>query len=435
MEGTDVAPGEDADHRVRAGGTGWLSDVLCPLSYPAHIWHKTEDIRHPRIHDSPIFAPVLKTLDRYIIRQFLGTFLFLLVLILAIAIVFDISQKTEDLSKSGATLHEVVEYYVNFALYYGNLFSGLFIFLAVLLFTSRMAGRTEVIATLSSGVSFPRFIRPYFITATILTAASLYVNIFLLPAANRTRLEFEKRYIWNTYRLEDHNILREVAPGTIVYLGSIEMRTGSADRMSISQWENGVMRSRLAAERAVYDSVSGVWHLFDYRIRLIPAEPMRHSGTTASANDKFADRSIREVISGGERIDTVIALKPSDLGQRLAIAAALGREELSDFIKAEKARGGNTVAFYEVEQHQRMAYPFATYVFTLIGVGIASRKVRGGTGVHLVLGVMLILVFIFLGKITTVAATNSGLNPMIAVWMPNIVFSLIGVWIYWKAPK
>ena len=131
----------------------------------------------------------------------------------------------------------------------------------------------------------------------------------------------------------------------------------------------------------------------------------------------------------------MIPLTPNDLGQRLAIAAALDRVEIADFIKAEKMRGGSTVAFYEVEQHQRTAYPFATYVFTLIGVGIASRKVRGGTGVHLVLGVMLILIFIFMGKITTVAATNSGFNPILAVWMPNIVFGLVGVWIYWKAPK
>lgn len=370
---------------------------------------------------------MLKTLDRYIIRQFLGTFAFILVLIMAIAVVFDISEKTEDFGESTATAAEIaVDYYVNFVLYYSNLFSGLLIFLAVLLFTSRMAGRSEVIASLSSGVSFPRFIRPYFIAATILTVLSLYVNIFLLPAANRTRLEFEKRHIWNAYRLEEHNILREIAPGTIVYMESMDMKSRSANRFAIAQWENGAIRSRIAADRAVYDSAAGVWQLFDYTERVIPG--------MGGANSPETIR-YRERIRRGDRVDTIIPLKPSDLGQRLAIAAALDRHEIAAFIKAERMRGGNTVAFYEVEQHQRVAYPFATYVFTLIGVGIASRKVRGGTGVHLVLGVILVLIFIFFGKITTVAATNSGLNPMLAVWLPNIVFAMIGAWIYWKAPK
>ncbi|MBK9759418.1 MAG: LptF/LptG family permease [Flavobacteriales bacterium] len=374
---------------------------------------------------------MLKTFDRYIIRQFLGTFVFLLLLIMAIAVVFDISEKTNDFNESSATVKEIaLDYYVNFVLYYSNLFSGLFIFLAVLLFTSRMAGRSEVIATLSSGVSFPRFIRPYFIAATILTSLSLYVNVFLLPAANRTRLEFERRYIWNAYRLDDNNILREVAPGTIVYMESLDMKSRSANRFAISQWENGALRSRIAADRAIYDSATGAWQLFDYTVRLIPRELARANPDTTGLR-----LSTREIITQGSRIDTVIPLTPNDLGQRLAIAAALDRVEIADFIRAEKMRGGSTVAFYEVEQHQRTAYPFATYVFTLIGVGIASRKVRGGTGVHLVLGVMLILIFIFMGKITTVAATNSGFNPMLAVWLPNIVFGLVGVWIYWKAPK
>jgi lipopolysaccharide export system permease protein len=378
---------------------------------------------------------VLKTLDRYIIRQFLGTFFFILVLIMAIAVVFDISEKTEDFSQSTATFKEIaVDYYVNFVVYYANLFSGLLIFLAVLLFTSRMAGRTEVIAALSSGVSFPRFVRPYFIAATILTAVALYVNIFMLPAANRTRLEFERRYIWNAYRLEDHHLLREVSPGNIVYLESIDMKSKSASRFSMVNWQNGVIRSRLSADRAQYDTVTGKWTLYDYMLRVIPQQTL-DSAAMSAAGPTQARLANMDLITRGERLDTLVPLKPSDLGQRVAIAGAMGREELAEFIRSEKARGGNTVAFYEVEQANRVAAPFATFVFTLIGLGIASRKVRGGTGVHLVLGVMLILIFIFMGKITTVAATNSGFSPLLAVWLPNIVFAVIGVWIYWKAPK
>ena len=173
-----------------------------------------------------------------------------------------------------------------------------------------------------------------------------------------------------------------------------------------------------------YDTVSGKWHVNDYVIRDIPAE----------TNDTSSASRIERIRRGAE-LDTLIPLKPRDIGQRLEIAGAMDRNEIAAFIAAEKARGGNHLAFYEVEQHQRSMYPFAIYVFTLIGVSIASRKVRGGTGVHLVFGVLLVLIYVFAIKITTVAATNSNFNPLLAVWLPNIIFGLIGVWIYRTAPK
>ncbi|MBS1583443.1 MAG: LptF/LptG family permease [Bacteroidetes bacterium] len=378
---------------------------------------------------------MLKTLDRYIIRQFLGTFFFILVLIMAIAVVFDISEKTEDFAKTSASVLEiVVDYYVNFILYYSNLFSGLLIFIAVLLFTSRMAGRSEVIASLSSGVSFPRFMRPFFIAATILTAISLYVNVFLLPHANRTRLAFEKAHIWSTYKLEENHVLREIAPGEIVYFETFDMPKLTGYRFSLERWENGALRAKLLSDRAVYDSTTNRWTVHDYMIREIPAD--RDSLAQGAELDTVKGTIVaQERIRKGAVLDTTIALKPSDLGQRLAIAAALDRTEIADFIRAEKARGGSTVAYYEVEKEQRTAYPFATYVFTLIGVSIASRKVRGGTGVHLVLGVVLCLLYVFAMKMTTVAATNSNFDPTLAVWLPNVLFGIVGLWIYAKAPK
>lgn len=379
---------------------------------------------------------MLKILDRYIIRQFLGTFFLILVLIMSIAVVFDISEKTEDFAKTSASLYEiVVEYYLNFIIYYSNLFSGLLTFIAVLMFTSRLAGRSEVIAALSSGVSFPRFVRPYFIAATVLTAISLYVNVFLLPHANRVRLAFEKAHIWSTYKLEEHHVLREIAPGVIVYFESVDMARLTGYRFSLEHWEDGRLRSKLLSDRAVYDTVSGQWTVHDYMIRYLPetAGPVAlEQGREASAGD---ERMPPERIRKGAVLDTLIPLKPSDLGQRLDNVAALDRTEIAAYIEAEKARGGSKVAYYEVEQQQRTSYPFATYVFTLMGVGIASRKVRGGTGVHMVLGVLLCLLYVFTMKMTTVAATTSAFNPTLAVWIPNIIFGIIGVWIYWKAPK
>ena len=369
---------------------------------------------------------MLGKLDRYIIRQFLGTFFFILVTIMAVAVVFDISEKTSDFATMSASVWEVVrDYYVNFVIYYSNLFSGLLIFLAVIIFTGRLAHRTEVVAMLSSGVSFPRFIRPYFIAATFLFGIALVVNHFVLPKANLTRLAFEEAHIRNPFNIEDKNLHREIAPGTLVYFESFSAPKKTGYRFSLERWENGELRSKLTADRAVFDTITGRWKVHDWTIREL-ARATAESGQPIGLNDR---------LRRGPELDTLLNLKPSDLGQRNENAMSMTDGELDDFVKAEEARGGSKTVFYLVEKHQRTSYPFATYVFTLIGVSIASRKVRGGTGVHIALGVMLILLYVFAMKMTTVAATNAGLNPLIAVWLPNLVFSLVGIWIYRKAPK
>ena len=359
---------------------------------------------------------MLKTLDRYIIRQFLGTFFFILVTIMLIAVVFDISEKTEDFTKMKATTWVIIrDYYLNFIVYYSNLFSGLLIFLAVLLFTSRLAHRTEIIAMLSSGVSFPRIMWPYFLTATILTGLSLLINHAVLPAANRVRLAFEEEHIRATFHVNEKHLLREITPGSITYFESFNTNENIGFRFSMENWSNGELTRKLTADRAQYDSVSGAWRVSDYLLRTMDGS--------------------REHIERGQLLDTIINLKPSDLGQRWESSMAMGWTELNAYIKAKMAQGDGSLMPFLIEKHQRTSYPFATYVFTLIGVSIASRKVRGGTGLHLALGVLLVLIYIFTMKLTSVAATNAGLDPLIAVWIPNVMFALVGIWIYQKAPK
>lgn len=337
-------------------------------------------------------------------------------IIMLVAVVFDASEKTEDFAEMTATWREILfDYYLNFIVYYGNLFSGLFIFLAVLLFTSRLAHRSEFIAMLSSGVSFPRVLRPYFIGATVLCALSLIINHLVLPAANKVRLAFEETHIRAIFFVEDHHLHREIQPGVIAYCESYGAKEKTLYRFSLEQWKDGSLERKLNADRAVYDTVNGSWNLVEWSARSIGAQG--------------------ETMARGLAKDTVLPLKPSDLGQRWETAMAMTTPELDDYIAAKRAQGDGKVASYLIEKHQRTSYPFASYVFTLIGVAVASRKVRGGTGLHLALGVMLVLIYVFAIKITTVGATNAGLNPFIAVWAPNVLFGLIGIWIYQKAPK
>ena len=359
---------------------------------------------------------MLRTLDRYIIRQFLGTFFFILVTIMLIAVVFDISEKTEDFAKMKASTGEIVrDYYLNFVIYYSNLFSGLLIFLAVLLFTSRLAHRTEIIAMLSSGIGFPRIMWPYFLAATMLTGISLVVNHKVLPAANKVRLDFEEQHIRSTFRVDAKHIHREIAPGSIAYFESFNAKERTGHRFGLEQWDGHELVGKLHADRARYDSTTGRWEVYDYQLRLM------ENGT--------------EHIRQGQRLDTLIPLKPADLGQRWEFAMAMGWDEINTYITAKQAQGDDSVMPYLIEKHQRTSYPFATYVFALIGVSIASRKTRGGTGVHLALGVLLVLLYIFAMRLTTVGATNAGLDPLAAVWLPNALFLVVGIWIYRTAPK
>ncbi|MBK9177776.1 MAG: LptF/LptG family permease [Flavobacteriales bacterium] len=355
-------------------------------------------------------------IDRYILRKFLGTYFLMLGIIMLMAVVFDASEKTQDFAEMTATWHEiVVDYYLNFIVYYGNLFSGLFIFLAVLLFTSRLAHRSEFIAMLSSGVSFPRILRPYLIGATLLCALSLVVNHLVLPAANKVRLAFEEAHIRAVFFVDDRNLHREISPGVIAYCERYGAKEQTLYRFSLEQWVDGGLVRKLHAERAEYDSTRGSWHLVEYSARIL--------------------RPDGEDLLRGTALDTVIPLKPTDLGQRWETAMAMSTPELSTYIAAKRAQGDGKVASYLIEKHQRTSYPFAAFVFTLIGVSVASRKVRGGTGLHLALGVLLVLVYVFAMKITTVGATNAGLSPLLAVWTPNVLFGLIGLWIYRNAPK
>lgn len=359
----------------------------------------------------------MKIIDRYIIKKFLGTFFFMLGVLMSIAVVFDISEKLEKFMRSDAPFFKVVfEYYLNFIFYYGNLFSSLVIFLSVLLFTSQMAQRTEIVAIFASGVSFRRFLYPYFIGATILVGVSIYFTHYQLPIANKTRLQFEEVYLRKQFRISDKNLHRQYSPNNIAYFESFSTINNVGYKFSIEEWgDDGKLSSKLLADRARFDSLSGKWTIENYYIR------------------QFSD-SI-ETITRGTKIDTLLALKPSDFGQRISVASTMGYTELNDFIEAERKKGSDKTVHYEIEKHQRTSYPFATYILTIIGVSIASRKNRGGIGAHLAVGVLIAVSYIFAMKVTTVAATNAGLNPLLAVWLPNIIYFFISILVFTKAQK
>lgn len=358
----------------------------------------------------------LKKIDIYIIKKFLGTFFFAISLLIVIVIIFDISEKIDDFIEKEAPLTDIIfSYYLNFIPYFINLFSYLFTFIAVIFFTSKMAADSEIVAILGSGVSFWRFLRPYLIAATVLGLMSFYLANFLIPRTNKTMMIFEKTYLKNPYRNRDYNMHMQIKPGTFVYLESYNNETNTGFKFSLEKFQSNKLVYKLNSNRILWDSVSGLWKIKDYYIRTFDG----------------MDETLRK----GKELDTLINLDPREFTFILEDLKTLNYFELRAFIEKEKLKGSEKIKEYEVDKQKRIAFPFATIILTMIGVSLSSRKVRGGIGMHLGLGIALTFGFILFQQISTVFATHGDLNPALAVWLPNIIFGVLALFLLRIAPK
>lgn len=358
----------------------------------------------------------LKTIDYYIIRKFIGTYLFAIALIVGIAVVFDISEKLDDFMEKKPPLSYIVfHYYLNFIPYFANLFSSLFTFIAVIFFTSKMAYNTEIIAILSSGVSFKRMMYPYFVSATIIAVFSFFLTSFIIPPANRVRLDFENTYIKRPFQNSDHNIHKQVRPGVFVYMEAYNSFSQTGYKFSLEHFVDGRLQSKLMSDYARWDSTKGKWAVQNYYIRNYLAEG--------------------QDIKKGERIDTSIYITPKDFIMRTSVVETMNLFQLNDFIDQQRLQGADTIDVFLIEKYSRLAFPFSTFILTLIGVSLSSRKVRGGIGLHIGLGLAISFSYILFMRFSTMFAVGGSLTPLSAVWIPNILFAIIAVGLYRVAPK
>ena len=358
---------------------------------------------------------MLKKLDRYIIRKFLTTYFFMLGVIMILATVFDLAEKLAEFLSNEATMYDVVtKYYVNFILFYGNMFSSMIVFVSVIWFTSKMAQDTEIIPILNSGKPFSRFVRPYMIGATILMIFSLVLNHFVIPKSNKVRLQFEEKYYRDAMYIQDYHA--EYPNNQVVYFSGYSAESGIVENFVFEQWDdNGELVYFIKAGLAENQNHDNNWVLKNYFER-----------TIADPND---------IIHEGVKKDTVFDFSINEMATRENIAEAMTFFELKDFIKRETLKGSAMVPTYEVELYQRTSYPFATYILTIIGVAVASRKKRGGIGVNIALGLGIIFIYIFAMKVTSVAAINLGFTTFLAVWIPNVLFAGVAYVLYRAAKR
>lgn len=358
----------------------------------------------------------MKKLDRYIIRKFLGTFVFALFLIILIVVIFDISEKIDDFLQKQAPIKAIVlEYYANFIPYFANLFSSMFIFIAVIFFTSKMASDSEIIAILSSGVSYRRFLFPYFVSALVLAVCSYFLINWVIPPANEKRLAFEEKYLRKKFKNTQINIHRQISPGEFIYMRDYNTTFDQGSKFTLEKIENGELKSKLVSQRTQWDTVKNKWVVTDCYIR------------------DFADGT--ESVKYYQRLDTALNMYPSDFARRDNSVEAMNYTQLNEFIESETRKGAENIVLWKIEKHKRFAYSFSTFVLTLIGVTLSSRKKRGGTGINIGLGILLAFTYILFMEVSNVLATNANVPPAIAVWIPNVIYGVIGICLYCKAKK
>lgn len=334
-----------------------------------------------------------------------------------IACIFDYSEKMDDFSERGAPIGALLtDYYFNFVLFYGNLFSPLLIFITVIFFTSKMASRTEIVAILSSGVSFKRLLLPYFIASVFLASMSLFFNHILIPYANTVRIEFEENYFKLAFRNYDSDIHKQIGTSDFVYLEKYNVQSDIGYKFTLEHYQDSAMVFKMNSDYAQYDSTKEAWTIHNYIKRYIEGDLER--------------------IERGREMDTVINLHPTEFEERLEYTTQMMNTfELNDYIEKEMQSGSENVPYHLIEKHQRTSIPFATFIMVFIGVCMSSRKVRGGIGAHLALGLFIAVTYIFAIKVASVYATNAGLSPFYACWIPNIIYGFLAIYIYRQAPK
>lgn len=356
---------------------------------------------------------MLKKIDIYIIKKFLGTYFFAIALIISIAVVFDINEKLD--SFLNAPLKAiVVDYYLNFIPYFANLFSPLFTFIAVIFFTSKLADNSEIIAMLSSGISFRRLMIPYMISAAIIAGVTFYLNSYVIPPANVTRIEFQNKYVKNKKVDYASNIQLQVEPGVIAYMSRYDNNTKTGYRFSLEKFEGKILKSRLTAQTVTYDSAYH-WIIKDYMIRNF--------------------NGMREVLTRGSRLDSIITIEPSDFLISRYDSELMTTSALKTYIDRQKKRGVANIKDFEIEYEKRFAMTAASFILTVIGMSLSSRKVKGGMGVNIGIGLLLSFSYILFSTVSSTFAVSGATSPRIAVWLPNIVYSIIAVYLYRKAPK
>ena len=384
---------------------GWL---FCVLSWLGMVFRRVQDRKK-----------IVKKLDWYIIRKFIGTYIYSILLIISISIVFDVNENLAKFAQYHAPLKAIVfDYYANFVPYFANLFSPLFVFIAVIFFTSKLAGNSEIIAMLASGISFKRLLRPYMLSCVLISALSFYLSAFVIPHGNVIRQNFETMHKNKKKNTAADNVMLHVDKGVVAYIQHYDNDHKHGYGFSLDKFHNKNLVSHTTAMDIQYDTISDNkyhWTLIGWKTRRL--------------------QGLREQITQGAKKDTVLMMEPTDLVYSKGQQETFTLPQLEEYISKQQVRGSANVVQYQVEYHKRIAASFASFILTIIGVSLSSKKRKGGMGLYLGIGLALSFLYIMLQTVSSTFAIQANFPPMLAAWVPNIIFAVVAWFCYRHAPS
>ena len=363
-----------------------------------------------------MFNRYIKLIDWYIIRKYLGTFLFTCAIFTVVIVIFDISEKLDDFLKRSAPMSKIVfEYYAGFIPFYLNFLCPLINFIAVIFFTAKMADQTEIVPILSGGVSFKRFLWPYFVSSFVIFLISLIANLFIIPRTNKLMIGFENVYIKPVSQNSKSDTHMQIDKNTYVYIRNFDNVQKAGYTFILERFKGDELVEKMMADRIAWDSVKRKWRIENYTVREV--------------------NGLKEKFTNGTAKDTTLDMRPVDFQVYDNIYSAMSMQELNQRIEKEKIRGTGVMQLLELEKYKRFVYPFSAFILTLMGVSLSSRKVRGGVGLPLGIGIFLSFTYILFIQFSNMFSIKGGLPPLIAVLIPNIMFGALGIYLMIKAPK
>ncbi len=352
----------------------------------------------------------MKLIDKYILKKFLSAFVFTVLIIVLVILVIDITEKTDDFSESQATTAQILRYYSNWIPWMANFITPLTTFIATVFVTAQLAGRSEIIAILSSGVSFRRMMVPYLIGASLIAISSFILNGWVIPNSNKPRIQFEMEFLGKRDNVDHTNIHMQIAPDTYLYLRTYNNQSNVGYNFTLEQMEGTELRQKISANRISWAEEDSTWRLTTWKSHTLD--------------------SIHEKIRQGREKDTLLNILPEDFETEYRSYDGMTLRELNDHIDKLKMRGASNVIMYEVEKYTRFSSPFAVLILTFMGVIVSSRKTRGGAGFQIALGFLLSFLFILFFIIGKSIAEAGDTHPALAVWWPNIIFGSISLLMY-----
>ncbi|MDN5200485.1 LptF/LptG family permease [Fulvivirgaceae bacterium BMA10] len=357
----------------------------------------------------------MKVIDKYILKKFLSAYFFVVLILVAVITVIDFTEKNDDFIKHSLSIGEILGYYKVVIPFYANLLTPITVFIATVFVTSKMAGHTEIIAILSGGISFTRMMRPYLIGSIIVAALSFYLNGWVIPDSNKKRVEFEVKYVKNPFHFSERNIHIQEGPNTFLYMQSYSNRNNTGIRFSLETVEGTEVVEKLTADRIEWKEEEGKWLVKNWTLREFDG--------------------LKETVTRGKELDTLLRIHPKDFENNYKRWEALTNDELNVYVRELKARGSTEVPTYEIERYIRYMAPFTVIILTFIGMIVSARKTRGGTGFQIALGFLIAFIFIIFYILSRSVAEAGNTNPVLAVWFPNIVFSIVGFVLYKTVPR